>query len=197
MLNSPFSEEIPSNVHPGPPLAQPEAVSPCPFAGYPGENAASHLGYSLFSGSCGERSSAVRAPARPSPGRGRPVPAHGNAASGRAMNNLTGLVLLTGIVSRPAGTLQRRLLAPLPPGVIAGGTQGSRGNSLARRCGRQPVTAGAPAPAAVELSPGECAPVLCLLRFSVMGLTACLLTCRGLMEFSIHYRYIALEKKKS
>lgn len=29
-----------------------------------------------------------------------------------------------------------------------------------------------------------------------MGMTGCLLTCRELMEFTIHYRYIALGKKK-
>lgn len=108
------------------------------------------------------------------------------------MNNLTGFVILTGTVIRPAGTMQRRLLAPLPPGVTAGGTQAEpgefprterRGAASPRRC-------------PCSRRPRECAAVLCLLRCSVMGMTGCLLACRELMGFTIHYRYIALEKKK-
>lgn len=70
----------------------------------------------------------------------------------------------------------------------------SPGNSLARRGVEQPVTHGVPAPAAVELPPGVCSGALSA-PSSVMGMTGCLLTCRELMEFTIHYRYIALGKK--
>lgn len=43
------------------------------------------------------------------------------------MNNLIGLIILAGAVSRLAGTMQRRFLAPLPPAVIASGTQAEPG----------------------------------------------------------------------
>lgn len=85
--------------------------------------------------------------------------------------------------------MQRRFLAPLPPGVTAAGTRAEPGEFPRTE---QPASGGVPAPAALES-----APVLCLPRSSIMGMTGCLLTCGELMEFTIHYRYIALEKKKN
>lgn len=166
MLNNPFCEEIPAGVQPGPALAQPEAMSPCPFAGCQGIPP----GYSLLSGRCRERNWRVKAPARSSPGRGRSVSAHGNAPSGRAMNNLIGLIILAGAVSRPAGTMQRRFPVPLPPGVIASGTQAEPGEfprtgrreaashrrcPCSRRCGAAPGRACSGALSAPHLCNGN------------------------------------------
>lgn len=82
------------------------------------------------------------------------------------MNNLIGLIILSGVVSSPAGTmsagswrcsrLESLLVAP----------RQSLGNSLAWRGVEQPVTHCVHAPAPVELPPGACsgalsAPQLC------------------------------------
>lgn len=55
MLYHSFSEFFSPDIQPEPPLVEPEGVSSCPIIFYMGEEVERPPGFSLLSGSCGER----------------------------------------------------------------------------------------------------------------------------------------------